>query len=293
MNTQKIFISGASGFQGGPTAQLLIDKGYEVVSLKREIAEESSTNPNLTLVEGGFENKEALNKALQGVTAAVFTLPLVFDQELAISMVNNFISAVKEQGVGHVVYNTSFDLPEEPTGLLAIDIKLAIKERLDEADLNLITISPDIYIDNLSAPWSIPLVVEQGILPYPVKNGQKVPWISHTDLARFTVAAIEKKELVGAHLPIGGNLLTGEEIAEEIAQQMGKPVQFISLAPDEFEQNLAPGFGPVMAKEIANLYRFLDENIDRITAKNYTDSQNKLEVEPQPLKDWVGSVAWK
>ncbi|UTW64077.1 NmrA family NAD(P)-binding protein [bacterium SCSIO 12741] len=286
--SRKVFVSGATGFQGRPIADGLASKGDQVVTLTRQ---EVSDN-RIKNVAGGFENLDAVNQALEGVEIAVFTLPLVFDLEQAQVMAQNFIEAAQAQNVGLVVFNSSFDLPLENTGLLALDIKVAVKRLLDDSGLKVITVAPDVYIDNLAAPWSIPLVLEQGILPYPVKNGQKIPWISHVDLARFVMAALDKPELAGETLPIGGNLLSGEEIAEVIAEKIGKPVQFIGLAPDDFEKNLAPNFGDLAAREISNLYRYVERNMDRITSKDFAATQAKLGVAPQPLKDWVDSVNW-
>lgn len=292
MSNKHVFVSGATGFQGRPTAQLLNDKGYTVTTLQNSSSDSISADAFVEVLEGGFENLASIQKALKGKTRAVFTLPLIFNKELALTMTKNFIQAATLEGIEHIVFNTSFDLPKEEVGFLAIDIKVAMKQLFDTSELKVTTISPDIYLDNLTAPWSIPLIIEQGILPYPVKNGKKVPWISHSDLARFTVGALEHPESIGETLPIGGTLLTGEEIAESIAQEIGKTVHFISLTPDEFEKNLVSNFGPVMAQEISNLYRFLDSNLERITSKDFVSVQDRLNVYPQSISEWLKTVQW-
>lgn len=286
--SKKVFVSGATGFQGRPTAVGLVEKGYKVVTLTQQ---ENNDN-TIESVVGGFENIETLNTALKGVDVAIFTLPLVFDVEKTNTMTQNFIEAAKAQKVNLIIFNSSFDLPTEKPNLLALDLKVEVKKLLDNSGLNVITLMPDVYIDNLSAPWSIPLVVEQGILPYPVKNGQKIPWISHTDLAKFVISAVEKPELAGQTLAIGGNLFTGEEIATAISNKIGKPVQFIGLTPDDFQKNITPNFGELAGREISNLYRYLEQNIDRITNKNFAETQEKLDVTPQSLNEWIDSVKW-
>ena len=88
----------------------------------------------------------------------------------------------------------------------------------------------------LTAPWSIPLINEKGILPYPVQSDSRIPWISHVDLAKFIYSAIDRFELGGQTLPIGGNIYTGEEIASKISIHLRKTVSFVSLKPDDFEK---------------------------------------------------------
>lgn len=288
---EKIFVSGGTGFQGRPIVEQLLANGHEVVTISPK-AENSSLEHGLNIIPGSFADLNALEAALGGVDKAVFTLPLVFDIELAKQYTSNFIQAAKRNNISLVIFNSSFDLPESDTGLIALDLKVEAKRILDESGLNVITLSPDVYIDNLAAPWSISLILQQGILPYPVKEGQKIPWISHTDLARFVVSALEKPELAGQVLPIGGNMFSGEEIANAISEKVGKSVLFVSLIPDDFEKNLAPNFGDLAAREISNLYRYLDDNIDRITNKNFGLSQSQLNIRPQSLTEWIDSVKW-
>ncbi|WP_196888450.1 SDR family oxidoreductase [Aureivirga sp. CE67] len=286
----KIFITGASGFQGNAIANELLKKEYEITSLKREIS--GNENANINFIQGDLINKENVLEATKNTEITIFTLPLVFDLETAKTMTENFIEAAKENSIELVVFNTSFDLPKEKTGLTAIDIKVEIKKMFNESGLNVITLAPDIFIDNLAAPWSIPLVVEQGILPYPVAAGKKFPWISHHDLAKFAVNAIEHKELIGKTLAIGGNLVSGEEIAKEISAKIGKEVNFIPLSPDDFEQNLIPAFGEIPAREISNLYRYVADNYENLIQKDFNNSQEILDVEIQSTKDWVESISW-
>ncbi len=75
----KIFVSAATGFQGGSIALQLIKKGHEVTTLSRS----EGNVPGIHVVKGGLENKEALYKALTGVDVAVYTFPLLFNLNVA------------------------------------------------------------------------------------------------------------------------------------------------------------------------------------------------------------------
>lgn len=289
---KKIFVLGATGCQGSHITQELLINNYEVVTIKRSLEEGVSARPELNVIEGGLQDKDALTIALEGAAAAVYTFPLIFDIELAIVYTTNFIEATKEQNVPLVVFNAGFDLPLNGSDLLALDIKSTIKDLFDASELNVTTLVPDVYIDNISAPWSIPMIQNNGIVPYPVESGKKVPWISHSDLAKYTVAAISKPELAGQVLAIGGNLLTGEEIASAISTEIGKTVNFVGMSPDDFEQQITPVFGPLAGKEISNLYRYIDANRETLIIKDFKHTQEVLGVTPQSLNEWVKSVNW-
>ena len=287
----KVFVSGATGFQGGNIAQQLIKNGHSVTTLKR--SEGGIPSSEIEVVKGGLEHKEALNKALKPVDAAVYTFPLVFDIDLAEEYTSNFISAAQEAKVPLVVFNAGFDLTEKGEGKVVLEIKAKIKRLLNASDLEVITLVPDVYLDNISAPWSIPVIRNNSIVPYPVASGKKIPWISHKDLSKYVAAAVEKPELSGKVLPIGGNLFTGEEITAAIASKIGQELHYAPLTPDEFEKQIAPVFGALAGKEISNLYRYAASNREQIIAKDFKHTQDLLGVVPETLTEWVSSVNWK
>ncbi|MGY6648537.1 SDR family oxidoreductase [Wenyingzhuangia sp. IMCC45574] len=289
--SKRVFVLGASGFQGGAIAKEIISQGHTVCTLTSNV-----DHPNLeTGVEaylGSLGDRVAIEKALKNVEVAVYTFPLIFDMVKAIAFTQNFIDAAKAQNVSFVIFNAGFDIPKHETNLLGIDIKYKIEDLFKSSGLKVLTLMPDVYLNNLAAPWSIPLVVEKNILPYPVVSGQKVPWLSHDDLARFMAAAVEKTELSGLKLPIGGTLASGEEIAKVISEHLGKEITFISVQPDDFEQQLIPVFGSLNAKEISNLYRYVEKEREYLAMKPFSKTQELLNVEPSSILDWVASVDW-
>ncbi len=288
---KKIFISGATGFQGSAITKEVLSKGDKVVSLTSS-EDKLIQNDEIKILKGSFEDKTSLQKALCEVDAAVFTFPLIFDIEKAKAYTINFVSAAKENNVNLIVYNASFDLPSETTGYLALDMKIEIKKILDNSGLNIITLVPDIYIDNIAAPWSIPIIHNEAIVPYPIESDSKFPWISHFDLAKYVSSALDKPELSGQVLPINSGSYTGEEISESIGKTIGKQLNFVSVTPNDFEKQLVPAFGELAGREISNLYRYVNEKQDFLRKKSFSITQEKLEVKPQKLQDWVQSIDW-
>ena len=288
----KVFVTGATGFQGGNIAQALLNEDHLVTTLKRDLNAGIPAAEGIEVTQGGLDSQEALAQAMKGAQTAVYSFPLIFDMELAKAYTKNFIAAAKQENVGLVIFNTTFHLSKQETGFLALDLKVAMKKLFDASGLNVITLAPDTYIDNISAPWSIPVILEHKIVPYPIAPDKKLPWISHSDLGKYVAKAITKPELAGQTLPIGGSLISGNEITTAISTAIGQDLNFVSVPVNEFEQQLAPGFGEVAAKEISNLYRFIEQNHNEFVDKDFKKTNDLLGVEPQSLNDWASSVNW-
>ncbi|WP_010522797.1 SDR family oxidoreductase [Aquimarina agarivorans] len=289
----KVFVTGATGFQGMSIAKSLINAGDKVITLSRSLDSKNQTFEGIDVITGSLENEADVSKAMKNANKAVFTCPLVFDLALAKKYVENFIKAAEENHIELVVYNSSFDLPEEETGLISLDIKVLISDLFKKSALKVINLVPDIYLDNASAPWSVPVIVTNKIFPYPVESGKKLPWISHSDLGNFTASAINKPELAGKTLSIGGNLVSGQEIADAISEQLGEQISFVSITPDAFQKELTPAFGELAGKEISNLYRYIETNSNKIVNKNFKETQQLLGHTNQSLSDWAKSIDWK
>lgn len=288
----KVFVLGATGFQGGQIANSLLENNHSITTLKRDVKAGMPASPGVQVIQGGLDNPDSLSEAMKGADAAVYSFPLIFDLELAKSYTANFIEAAKKEKVGLIIYNTTFYLAKEKTGLLALDMKVAMKKLFDASGLKVITLAPNIYLDNIAAPWSVPVILEHKIVPYPLKADKVMSWVSHSDLGKYVASALDKPELAGQILPIGGKLITGNEITSAIGSQINEELSFVEVPVDEFEKQLVPGFGPVAAKEISNLYRYIEQNYNDFISLDYDKSNKVLGVEPQGLNNWVASVNW-
>ncbi len=287
----KVFVLGATGFQGSKIVNELFKDNHTVSTVKRDQNSGMPAMEGVEVIQGGLENKDALASAMRGAQAAVYSFPLIFDIELAKSYTRNFIDAAKQENVELIIYNTTFYLAKEETGLLALDMKVAMKELFDASGLNVITIAPNIYLDNISAPWSVPVIQENKIVPYPLKADKPMSWISHSDLGKYIASAINKPELAGQTFPVG-TLVTGSDITETIGSEINQKLVFFEVPVDEFEQQLIPGFGNVAAKEISNLYRYVEQNYNSFVNQDFENTNKVLGVQPESLESWVASANW-
>jgi NAD(P)H dehydrogenase (quinone) len=286
----KILVTGASGYQGAAVVKELTQQGFVV----KAMVHHNDSNLSVEKVQASFDDAASLTKAFEGIEKVYLSFPLIFDEEKLLQFAANIVTAWKAREVKQFVFNTNLPVQNEKIGLIAFDAKLAIENYFDAAGLPYISLRPTLYLDNLSAPFLLPVINANSILPYPVPANKKIAWMSHYDLAKFVAAAFNHPELIGQKFDIGGKqLLSGEEMAASISAIAGRHIQFIPVSPDDFEAQIAPAFGAVTAKEISNIYRFVKDNVAHLQAKDlYEKTLLALPATLQSFEEWAREVNW-
>jgi NAD(P)H dehydrogenase (quinone) len=292
---QKVLVTGATGAQGGAVVRLLVSKGIKVKALLTPTDNDEwfKTNQVETVI-GSFADKESLAKAMADVTNVSLVYPLIYEWELLRSYTENLIYAFKQHKLESIVFNTSLPLPPEKTGSLAADIKLEFLEKFLQAGLPMITIMPSFYLDNITAPWALPVIQEHSVISYPLPADAQFAWLSHFNLAQYTHQAIAKPDLVGKVFPIGGELLSGNQLAEKVSAIMGKTVHYIYQKPDEFKQFLVPMYGEEVGQAIADIYAGIATNTEPFKAfHNPEIFEGVFGITLQTFEEWSKTINWK
>jgi len=281
---KNVLVIGATGFQGRAVVDALLEKKYRVKALVTK-QERAMLPPEVEITLGDLNDVESLKNAFKNVDYVSLVFPLIFNTVQLMVFARNTIETYRSSAVKRIVFNTSLPLGGGGQGYVAFDSKLAIEKLFDVARLPYISLRPPIYLDNILAPWSIPLIMNKGTLAYPIASGQQVAWLSHRNLALFTVEAIEQPELVGKKINISGpELLTGEDIADALSKELGRAIQYLPVTPDEFELQLADTFGQSTAQEIANIYRVAESNPHIFQS---TDWKQAFPIALQTLQQWT------
>jgi NAD(P)H dehydrogenase (quinone) len=254
----KILVYGANSAQGIPVVKRLIRAGYRVRVFVRDRAKAQSLfGQDIEIFTGTLEDKASLRDANEGIDRVFLVLPLEYRFDVAVNQGRNAIEAARNAGVKLLVFNSSTNIPPETTDIAAFEIKRSIEDYLRQSTLPYISLRPLLYMDNLAAPWSIPSIVHQSVVAYPLPAEIKVSWISLDDTAALVVAALERPELAGSTFDIGGlESLNGQEIAQLFTQVLNRPFTYEQIPIDAFEQGLNQAFGAPTGTEIAKIYRW-------------------------------------
>ena len=292
---KKILVTGATGAQGNAVVKLLSSKGLKKKALLTAADNDEWFKANqVETVIGSFADQESLVDAMADVTNVSLVYPLIYEWDTLRKYTDNLIYAFGKSKLESVVFNTSLPLPPQKTGSIATDIKLEIYEKLVAAAVPLITIMPSFYLDNLTAPWSLPVIKENGVIGYPLPAEAKFAWLSHYNLAQYTHRALLNKALIGKTFPIGGELLSGNEIAEKVSKFLNKPISYIYQKPEVFKQFLLQLYNEDIAGEISGIYANIALNTEPFKAFYNKDIfENVFKIKLQTVEEWLKTINWK
>ena len=252
----RVLSYGATGAQGHPVAQQLLERGHDVHVIVRHPEKAAGLAASGARVfTGDLNDASSLEAAHEGVEAVFLMLPFGSGGN-PLSQAAAAFEAAKRAGVQKIVLNTSGQTPREPTGLPMMDYRIALEGMLRETGIPANIVRPTAYMENFLGPWTLPGVVQKNEVAYPVAINRPTSWISAQDVARFVVAALEHTNLAGRAFDVGGpEALTGDRIALSFSAALGKTISYRAISPDEFAEMVGAVIGPEAAEGIRVAYR--------------------------------------
>lgn len=154
MSTSTALVLGATGKQGGATANALLNRGFHVRALTRNVRSPAAirlSDKGIEVVRGDLSDQASLISALEGVTAAYFMTDSSVGVEGEIAQGRAFIAALQEARIRRVVYSSAHsadrtaDIGEVPHW----DSKLDIEKHLKASDLKWTILRPVSFMENV------------------------------------------------------------------------------------------------------------------------------------------------
>jgi uncharacterized protein YbjT (DUF2867 family) len=292
-SSPKILVHGANSAQGIPVVSRLLREGYQVRAFVRDRDKAQSLFPeNVEIFTGALEDKASLQKANEGIDRVFLVLPLEYQFDVATTQGYNAINAARDAKVELLVFNTSTFIPTQVTDAVAFEIKRNVEQYIHQSGVPHIILRPPVYMDNLAAPWSLPSIVQQSVVAYPLSPETRVSWISLDDAAAFVVEALKRPELAGSTFDIGGSeAVNGQKIAERFTKVLNRPFTYQQIPIDAFEQGLTQAFGELAGTEIAKIYRwrsaYPEDGIVDVSAV-----LQKLPIKLSTFEQWIQGIEW-
>ena len=294
----KVLCYGATGVQGAPVPVQLLHRNHEVrVILRDRNRVDEFRDQGFDAVTGDLLDSDSLKAASTGMDAIFLMLPLVYDEEFIMPYFQNVLYAAQKADIKLLVFNSSTRVPAMPTNVWAFELKRKMEARLLQSGVPFIVVRPTFYMENLLGPWTTVPLAQRQVVTYVHAADRKVSWICAWDMASFCVSALERPELAGSFIDVGGpEQLDGNEITGRISGIMGTDLRYEQADIDNFAEYLEKFAGARATREIRALNQWWLDNKD-YDPGFVADMDKALELLPvdklTPFSEWASKHAWK
>jgi NAD(P)H dehydrogenase (quinone) len=255
MPKPRILVTGATGKTGAPTALLLLERGYPVRALVRQVdaRAERLRQAGAEIIAGSLEDYRDLARAMQNVDRAYFCPPL---EPGTLRRAALFAAAAREAKVEAVVQLSQWVADAIHPAAHAREKWLTNQILSWLPDIATITVQPGWFADNYFAV--IGQAAQFGLFALPLGEGLNAP-PSNEDIARVIVACLaDPAPHIGkAYRPTGPRLLAPADIADVMGKALGRKVRYQN-APLGMFLKAAASLG-VSQFVISQLYWFLQD----------------------------------
>ena len=281
---------GSTGSQGEPVARKLLEAGHQVRAVVRHPERASALQAlGAEVIQGDLADLDSLRRASVSIDAMFLMLPFSAQGDPFV-LLGNALEAARNAGVKYLVFNPGGHPPEAPTNIPMLDFRIHLEQFISDCGIPNVILRPGVYMENFLGPWCLPSVKAQNTVAYPHRSEMRVSWIASEDLASCVVAALDRPNLAGQRLTLGGpEALDGEAIARAFTAGLGRKIAYHGITPETFGATMSKIMGPEVGEGIRIAYTHSNAQANDAMAVDMTGVLEQLPVKLTRLEDWVRS----
>jgi uncharacterized protein YbjT (DUF2867 family) len=298
-----VAVIGASGRQGGAQVRQLVKAGFAVKALSRSADPfHGEDRPDgVEVVSADLYDEASLVAAFEGAEAVFHTHPLRARADRA-ALVGNVGRAAKAAGVKRVVWNTSSWIPDRPGDAFTYVGNTEGINALWRTGVGATVFGSVLFMDNLLTNWARPFIINEGRFVYAHRPETEANWISLDDVARIMIHSLDRPDMEGAWINIGGpERLRPPELAAALTKALGRKVVYDACTPQEFGRHLANAYGDEMSRDekdaiAEQIGKFYDYNINAPTRPfevDFAEMQRRIPIELETFAEWAKRQDWR
>lgn len=240
-----VFVTGATGQQGGSLARVLCERGHRVRALTRNPdtpAARALRRLGVEVARGDFEDPASVIMAARGADAAfAMGTPYEAGPDAEVREGRKLVEALGEAGVGYIVYSSVANANRN-TGIPHFDSKAKVEGQLASLGVPYAIVAPVFFMENFrSAAFVQPL--RNGKLAMALPRHWPLGMIGVEDVAAFAALAIERRsEFEGERIDIGSDEVSGAEAAAILAAALGRRITYEETPRDTLNADWAKMF---------------------------------------------------
>jgi uncharacterized protein YbjT (DUF2867 family) len=230
-NNKTIFVTGGTGNQGGAVARNLVQQGFTVKVLTRNIESPKSQNLknlNIELINGDLNNTDTFREHLKDIYGifSVQSFENGVDKEM-----NQGIALAdlgKEINIKHFLYSSVF-AANLNTGVPHMDSKFKIENHIRQIGLPFTILRPTSLYENFLIP-QVKKGILKGKLVQPINRNTVQQYIASEDIGKAAAKIFQNNDnYLGKTIPLATEQLTMQEVADIFSKVLKKKIVYKKL----------------------------------------------------------------
>ncbi len=278
-----ILVTGATGRIGSALARILADQNVPARALVRSPEKGRGLSGQIEPVVGDLADPGTLGPALDGVDALFLLTPFAPGQ---VALATGAADAAARAGIGHVVRLSAQGA--DPGSPLAVGREHGEVERhIESLGVGWTHLRPAAFMENT---LSYAETIRSGGQFFAPLDGAAIAYVAAGDIARVAAEVLtHPEEHAGAAYDLTGPEPLGQAtIADAITEATGRPVTYVSVAPEAAGEGMrTAGLPPESVDALLELFAVWRDG----AAATVTDTVERLAGPPTTYAEWARAHA--
>jgi uncharacterized protein YbjT (DUF2867 family) len=255
-----ILVTGSPGNIGTPLAQHLLRQGRKIRLMVRNPKKQDPAVTDMQahgaeIVQGDFADPGSLGHCFTGVESAFLLVPVALETT---EWKGNFVRAAEQSGVDRIV-NLSVSGASSTSPIDLFRMHWEAEQTLESSGIAWTHLQPtDLARFNIRS--ILPTVEGQGAFYSSIGQG-RVALVDEEDVAEVAAAALTENGHEGKkYVLTGPKAMSYPEIADALANKLGKPVKYVDIDPAQAKQAMVAAGLPDWVADFINSLRELEKS---------------------------------
>ena len=230
-SNKTIFVTGATGQQGGATARNLAEKGFRVKALVRDSSPSKISNlkhPNIEIVQGDLNDPSSYSHYLQNIDGAFALFTFIHGIKKEIKQGLDFIEACKQHNVPYVVYSSVIGA-DSGSQIPHWESKNIIEIALRNSGIPYTIVRPASFYENFLIP-DIRKRIVKGSLVTPYNKDKVQQHIGTEDIGKICAHIfVNTDKYLNKTITVGFEELSMDDVTKIFSEALGRPVKYSKL----------------------------------------------------------------
>ena len=250
-----IVVTGATGLQGGAVARRLLQDGWHVRGLTRNVASKQAQALmalGAEVARGDMAEADSLRPVFEGAYGVYGVQnPFIGGPEAEVSQGKNVAEVAKDVGVEHLVYGSA-GTGRKGTGVPSWETKLQVEDHMKALGLPLTILRPTAFMELMTHKKFFPPVAAWQVMPRLMGSSRRLPWLCTEDLGVIAARAFaDPHSFVGKDLTLASDVRSLDECRSIYREVIGRNPRHVPMPVWLFER-----FGFV-GKDLTTMWRWL------------------------------------